>query len=216
MRCTVAMVVGALVSAASPVFAQSAGWTVEFGGGVAAPTSDISSRLSTGWGIDAGLGYRFTPWFTVLGEFAFAGMGVPTDILQQLQAPQGQGRIYSLNIDPQVSFPLTRHLQGFVEGGVGSIRRTVELTAPMVAYVDSYDPFYGDLGPQPIENDQVLSSVTHNAFAANVGGGVSLPLASIGASLFVDVRYYRAQTSPRVTAMLPVLFGIRYTPSKAP
>ena len=56
MKRTVAMFVGALVSAASPVFAQSPGWTVEFGGGVAAPTSDISSRLSTGWGIDVGLG----------------------------------------------------------------------------------------------------------------------------------------------------------------
>jgi opacity protein-like surface antigen len=213
MKRTATFVVWAVFSAATPVFAQLAGWTVEIGGGVAAPNSDISSRLSTGWGIDAGLGYQFTPRFTVLGEFAFAGLGVPADILQQFQAPQGQGRIYSLNVDPQIRFPVTAHLQGFVEGGVGMIRRTVELTAPMVQYVDYYDPFYGDLGPQPIQSDQVLSSVTRTAFAANIGGGVSLPLANTGASLFVDVRYYRARTSPQVTAMIPVLFGIRYTAS---
>jgi hypothetical protein len=163
MRRTVAFVVWAMFTAATPAFAQRAGWTVEFAGGVAAPSGDISSRLSTGSGFDAGLGYQFTPWFTVLGEFAFAGMGVPTDILQQFQAPQGQGRIYSLNVDPQVHFRLTTRLQGFVQGGVGMIRRTVELTAPMVQYVDSYDPFYGDFVSQPIENDQVLSSETRSS-----------------------------------------------------
>jgi opacity protein-like surface antigen len=214
MKRTAAFVVWAALVAATPAFAQGAGWTVEFGGGVAAPTSDISSELSTGLGIDAGVGYRFTQWFTMLGEVAFAGMDVPTNILQQLQAPQGQGRIYSLNVDPQVNFRLTTRLQGFVEGGVGVIRRTVELTAPMYQYVDSYDPFYGDFVQQPIENDQVLSSETQTAFAANVGGGVSLPLAITGVSLFIDVRYYRARTSPQVTSMIPVLFGIRYTASK--
>jgi opacity protein-like surface antigen len=203
-----------MFSAATPAFAQLAGWTVELGGGVAAPNGDISSRLSTGSGINAGLGYQFTPRFSVLGEFAFANMDVPIDILQQFQAPQGQGRIYSLNVDPQVHFRLTTRLQGFVEGGVGMIRRTVELTSPMFQYVDSYDPFYGDFVSQPIETDQVLSSETRTAFAANVGGGVSLPLASTGASLFIDVRYYRGRTSPDVTAMIPVLFGIRYTASK--
>ena len=201
MKRIVAMFVGALVSAASPVFAQSPGWTVEFGGGVATPTSDISSRLSTGWGVDVGLGYQFTPWFTVLGEFAFAGMGVPSDILQQLQAPQGQGRIYSLNVDPQVSFPLTRHLQGFVEGGVGSIRRTVELTSPMVEYVDSYDPFYGDLGPQAIENDQGTEQRDTQCVCSERRGWSLASAREYRCEPVVDVKYYRAQTSPRVTAM---------------
>ncbi len=214
MKRTAALVMWAMFSAATPAFAQLAGWTVALAGGVATPNGDISSQLSTGAGLNAGFGYQFTPWFTVLGEFAFANMGMPVDILQQLQAPQGQGRIYSLNVDPQVHFQLTTRLQGFVEGGVGTIRRTVELTAPMFQYVDTYDPFYGDFVSEPIENDQVLSSETRTAFAANVGGGVSLPLASTGASLFVDVRYYRARTSPQVTSMIPVMFGIRYTASK--
>ena len=91
MKCVCGNVPGSVGQCRSPVFAQSGGWTVEFGGGVAAPTSDISSRLSTGWGVDVGLGYQFAAWFTVLGEFAFAGMGVPTDILQHSRRHKARG-----------------------------------------------------------------------------------------------------------------------------
>jgi hypothetical protein len=141
-------------------------------------------------------------------------MQVPADVLQQLAAPDGHGRIFSLTVDPEIRFPLTPHLQGFVVGGIGWIRRTVDLTAPTTQFVDYFDPFYGDLGPQAVTTDQVLSSVTRNAFGGNVGGGVSLPLTNTGAALFVDVRYYYAPTSPRVTAMIPVMFGIRWTAPK--
>jgi hypothetical protein len=167
--------------------------------------------LATGWGLDGAVGYQFAPWFTMLGEFGFARMGVPADILQQLQAPDGHGWIYSLNVDPQVQFPLTKHLRGFVEGGIGWVRRTTELTAPTVQYIEDYDPFYGDLGPQAVTTDEVLSTTTRNAIGVNVGGGVALPISNTGASLFADVRYYRAPTTPRITAMIPVLFGIRYS-----
>ena len=94
------------------------------------------------------------------------------------------------------------------------MQRTVELTSPTYQYFDSYDPVYGDLGPQLVQTDQVSSSVTRNAFSESVGGGVLFPLARTGASLFTEVRYYHASTIPRATAMLPVMFGIRYTGSR--
>src|SRR5579864_2759403 len=104
MRRIIVVVGVALFGAARPLLAQSAGWTVEFSGGVVAPTSDISSRLSTGWNIDAGLGYQFTSWLTLFGEFGFARMGVPADILQQFTAPEGHGRIVTLTVDPEIRF----------------------------------------------------------------------------------------------------------------
>ncbi len=201
-----------LLGVATPLFAQTAGWTLQFSAGAAAPTSDISSRLSTGWGLDVGAGYRFTGWFDVLGEFGFAGMGVPSSVLQELQAPDGHGRIFSLNLEPEVRFPLTRRFSGFVHGGVGWIHRTVELTMPTVQQLDVFDPFYGDV-PEQVVTDQVLSSTTRNALGSDFGGGVALPIGATGAEVFVDLRYYYAPTSPRVTAMIPVLFGIRYTAS---
>jgi len=196
--------------AAAPLHAAPRQWTVEFSAGAAAPTSDISSRLLTGWDVDVGLGYQLNSWFTLLGDFGFTGMGVPANVLQEFGAPDGHGHILSLTIGPEVRFPLTSHLQGFAVGGVGWIRRNIALTATTIQYVDSYDPFYGDLGPQPLANVQVLSSTTRTAFGGDFGGGVSLPLAALGVDLFVAVRYDYARTAPRVTAMVPVMFGVRW------
>ncbi len=202
-----------LLCAATPALGQSSAWTFELGAGGAAPTSDLSGRLTAGWDVDAGVGYRFTDWFTVMGEFGVAGFGVPQSILDQAQAPDGHGHIYSINVEPQVRFPVTKRFSGFVEGGVGWLRRTVAFTTPGVQQFDYFDPIYGDI-PTDISTDIELSSTTRNAIGGNVGGGVALPLADTGAELFVDVRYYYGPTTPRVTAMIPVAFGIRYTPRR--
>lgn len=198
------------VLSAAPVHAQS--WEIEASGGSATPVGDIGSRLSTGWNFDFAAGRQLTDWLSILGDFGFAAMQVPQSVLQEFQAPVGRGRIVTLSLEPEVRFPLSQHVRGFAMGGVGWVHRAVDLTAPTLAYLDYYDPFYGDLGPQPIETEQVLSSVTRNAIGENIGGGVSYPIAAIGAELFAAVRYYRAPTSPRVTAMVPVMFGLRWTP----
>ncbi len=199
---------------ATPAFAQQTGWTYEFAFGGAAPISDLSGRLSAGWDVNGGVGYRFWPWMALMGEFGVARMGVPQDVLDAAQAPDGAGRIYSVNVEPEVQFPLTSRFSGFVEGGAGWIRRTVELTQPLVQEYDYVDPFYGDVVPSEIITDQTLSSTTRNAFGGNFGGGVSLPMGKTGADLFVDVRYYYGPTAPRATTIIPVTFGIRYTGSK--
>jgi len=198
-----------LLGFATPALAQPPGWTIEFAGGGAAPMSDLSGRLTAGWDLNTGVGYQFAPWFTLLGEFNFTEMGIPDDVLAEAQAPDGHGHIFSLNIEPQARFPLTSHLHGFVEGGGGWIRRNVAFTQPGVE--DIVDPFYGET---EIGTETVLSSTTRNAFGGNIGGGVAFPIGDTHADIFVDVRYYYAQTSPRVTAYLPVMFGIRYTQPK--
>ena len=215
MKWTMAIVGFVAVTAAAPVFAQS-NWTAEISGGAAAPVGDIGSRLNTGWDFDFSGGYQFTDWLSLLGDFGFAGFGVPANILQEFNAPVGHGRIVTLSLDPEVQFPVGHHLRGFVIGGAGWVHRAVELTAPSLQYVDIYDPVYGDLGPQPIASDQVLSSVTRDALGENIGGGVSFPLVSLGADLFAAVRYYRAPTSPSMTTMMPITFGIRWTGRNKP
>ena len=208
-RCVPLLLLFAVLTA-SPAFAQPPGWTLQFAVGGAAPASDLSGRLTAGWDLNTGVGYRFAPWFVLMSEFDFAEMGIPDDVLAEAQAPEGHGHIFSLNIEPQVRFHLTSRFNGFVEGGGGWIRRNVAFTQPGVE--DVVDPLYGDL--TEVGTDTVLSSTTRNAFGGNVGGGVSMPLADTGADLFVDVRYYYAPTTPRVTAMVPVMFGVRYTRGK--
>lgn len=199
-----------VVLTATPALAQPPGWTLQFAVGGAAPTSDLSGRLTAGWDFNAGVGYQFAPWFTLLSELDFAAMGIPDTVLAEAQAPEGHGHIFSLNIEPQVRFPITSRVHGFVEGGGGWVRRNVAFTQPGVEQI--VDPFYGDI--TEVGTDTVLSSTTRNAFGGNVGGGLAMPLADTGADLFIDVRYYYAPTSPRVTAMVPVMFGVRYTRGK--
>ncbi len=50
---------------------------------------------------NGGVGYRFTPWFTLMSEFDFAGLGIPDSVLAEAQAPDGHGHIFSLNFEPQ-------------------------------------------------------------------------------------------------------------------
>ena len=119
----------------------------------------------------------------------------------------------SLNVEPEIRFALPKHLDGFVQGGAGWLHRAIVLTTPSVQTIDYFDPFYGEV-PQNVYSTAVLSSTTRNAFGGNFGGGVALPIADTGAEVYVDVRYYYAPTSPRVTTMIPVIFGVRYTSPK--
>jgi opacity protein-like surface antigen len=206
-----------LVSASSTAWtAEPTGWTFEFTAGAGIPTGDLSSRLTTGWDVDVGAGYQFNSVLGLLGELGFGRLGIPSDLLQQLQAPDGRGKVWSLTLDPVIRFALTRRFDGYVTGGAGWYRRTVELTAPTTQVIDVVDPLYGDLGPVYIPTDQVLSSTTRTSFGGNVGGGLSLPLGDTGASAFIDVRYHRAPTISRTTSIVPVTFGIRWTGRSRP
>ena len=189
--------------------AQSSGWTVDLAAGGVAPTGDLSGRLTAGFGVNAGVGYQFWPWFDLLGEIGFAGLGVPPSLLQEAQAPDGHGHLLTISAEPRFQLRLTRRFSGFVEGGAGWIRRNVALTEPAVQDIGFADPFYGDFSTQ-VQTDIVLSSTTRNAFGWNVGGGISVPLGDSGVDFFVDARYYHGPTAPRMTTFVPVTFGVHY------
>ena len=194
---------------AAPVDAQT--WAIEVAGGSTTPVSDIGSRLSTGWNFNFAAGRQFNDWFALMGEFGYGVMPVPQSVLDQFQAPNGRGDILTIGIDPEVRFPLSGRVRGFVMGGVDLAHRVIDLTAPSIQYADYYDPFYGDLGPTPIEGENVISHVSRTAIGENFGAGVAYPLQAIGAELFAGVRYFRAPTVPSKTVTVPVMFGLRWT-----
>src|SRR5579862_2157398 len=117
MKRTACLLAWLLLIFATRVSGQARTWTVDFAGGAATPMSDIASRLSTGGGINAGVGYKISDRFVVSGEFGWAHMPIPPDVLQTLQAPDGHGTILSFNVEPEVRFALPHHLGGFVHGG---------------------------------------------------------------------------------------------------
>jgi hypothetical protein len=117
----------------------------------------------------------------------------------------------SLTVGPRIHFPIASNVRGYVAGGAGWYRRTVEFTQPTLAVVDIIDPWWGYLGSEIVPANQVLGSVSNNAWGVNGGGGVSVVIGHSGAELFAEVRYHYAHTSPTTTSIVPVSFGIRFS-----
>jgi len=207
-----------LVAFVVALFSLSAGtasadqnWTFELGGGISPTVGDVSSRLNTGWNVDVRVGRELDSGFGVVGEFMFNGLAVSDQVLQTLQVPDGSARVWSLTAGPVWRFPIGNKAHGYLLGGIGWSRRTVEFTKPTVGVINVIDPWWGYIGPVLVPANQILGSVTDDAFGGNVGGGASFPLGSSGASAFAEVRYYHANTSPTSTTLVPVTFGVRFT-----
>jgi opacity protein-like surface antigen len=190
--------------------AQEQNWNVEVAAGVAATTGDVSSRLTKGFTIDFGAGYEFNRTFELEGNFTYNGLGVSNQVLQTLQVPDGNASVMSLTVGPKVHFPIAKNVRGYVAAGAGWYRRTVEFTSPTTGIVDIIDPWWGYLGSAIVPANQVLGSVSDNAWGVNGGGGVAVALGQSGAEFFAEVRYHYAHMTPTTTSIVPVAFGVRF------
>jgi hypothetical protein len=186
-------------------------WNVQVATGVATTAGDVSDRLTKGWNIDLGAGYEVNETLGWEGHFAFNGLGVSNQVLQALQVPDGRASVMSLTVGPKIHFPIANRTRGYVTGGLGWYRRTVEFTQPTVGVVDIIDPWWGYLGSAIVPANQVLGSVSDNAFGVNGGGGVAVALGQSGAEFFAEVRYHFANTNATSTSIVPITFGVRFS-----
>jgi hypothetical protein len=191
--------------------AQTSNWNVEVASGVATTTGDIGDRLTTGWNVDFGAGYEINKTFELGGNFMVNGLGVSDRVLQTLEVPDGNASVMSLTVGPKIHFPISNSVRGYLVGGVGWYRRNVEFTQPTTAVIDIVDPWWGYLGSAVVPANQVLGSVTRNAWGVNGGGGVAAALGHSGAELFAEVRYHYAHMNPTITSIVPITFGVRFT-----
>jgi hypothetical protein len=199
-----------ILLSATQAYAQG-NWIVDIGAGTSPTVGDVDTRLTTGWNVDLRGGYERRDGLGVFSEFMYNGFGIDSRVLQSLQVPDGNARMWSLTAGPMWRFPIAGALRGHVLGGVGWYRRTVEFTQPTIGVISVVDPWWGYIGPVVVPANQVLGSVTDNAFGGHIGGGLSFLLGDTGASAFVDVRYHRANTNPTSTAIVPVNVGIRWS-----
>jgi hypothetical protein len=196
---------------ATPASAQSEGWNVTAAVGATPTVKPTYDRLTTGWNLNLGAERQVGGGLGIRGELGYEQLGVTDQVLRSLQVPSGNAHVLALTVGPRWRFPIASGVSGYAIGGVGWYRRTVEFTRPTLAVVDIVDPWWGYFGPEIVPANQILGSVTKNAFGANVGGGVSIPLGQSGIEAFGEVRYHHAYTSVTSTTLLPVSFGIRVT-----
>jgi len=179
------------------------------GAGFTTPVYSTGQRFDTGWNAGAGAGINFSRYLGVEGQFQFNDLGVNGSTLINLGFPDGSMRMWSLTIDPVIHFAPSNKFNPYIIGGGGLYHRTVEFTAPTIATLTGFDPFFGFF-PVNVPANQVLQSNSVYKPGFNGGAGFSIPLGSSKMKLFAEARYHFMYTGAHGTSILPVTFGIRW------
>jgi hypothetical protein len=208
--------VGAVIAFSLPACAQSSFYAPEFhhftanaGAGYTSVAGRQANDLTNGWNFQAAAGFNFNQYFGVLGTFMFNGLGVTNSALSAVNVPGGNARVYTLTVDPKLTFPIGRGSFYLLAGG-GWLRRTVQFTQPVLATTFVFDPWWGYFGPAVVPASQVLGSVSDNAGVWDVGGGFNIPLPRTRAKFYVEARYIDGLTADTHTQIVPLTFGFRW------
>lgn len=183
--------------------------TVSVAGGLTTVVGHNAGRLDHGGDFQVSGGYFLNRNFGITGALQFSNLGITGSELARLNEPNGTARAYTLTIDPTVRFSLSRRMTGYILGGGGYLRRTVEFTQPALAQTLIFDPWWGYFGPALVPVNQVLGSVTSNAGALDAGAGINLPVGS-GMKVFFETRYVHGFTRHSNTSLVPIIFGVRW------
>jgi hypothetical protein len=185
-------------------------FTFNAGAGFTAITGDQEGRLDHGGNFEAGAGFNFNQYVGILGTFTFNQLGVTRSALNAAEQPDGNARVYTFTVDPVLRFPLFGGVRGYITGGGGWMRRTVQFTQPTLAQVTVFDPWWGYYGPALIPVNQVLGSYSSDAGAVDAGAGLDIPLPHTNAKLYFEARYIHGFTSQKDTAVVPLSVGFRW------
>ena len=176
------------------------------GAGPTFTTNHLKNYVKHGFNVDVGGGVRVNRGIELLGEFGYHELGVRGDVIQSLQVPDANARLYSVTGNLNIPFATGRIRPYAIVGG-GWYRRTVEFTQPSTGLVTVVDPWWGWVGRVAVPTNEVLGSVSRDAAGLNAGGGISFEL-SDRTRIFAQVRWHRAFHNPTNTTMVPITVGI--------
>jgi Outer membrane protein beta-barrel domain len=198
-----------LCAVGAPAFAQSSHFTGFVGGGFTTPINPIGSRLDNGYNITAGAGVNANNHLGIMLDFIYNANGINRTFLNQVQAPDGQMRVWGFTLDPVVHLSKEGPVDFYVTGGGGIYHRTVEYTQPVIAQGVFFDPWWG-FYPASFGATQVIGS--YGQYKGGVDGGLGLSFKVGGGNLkaFAEARYHHIFTRGVETGILPVTFGVRW------
>jgi hypothetical protein len=178
------------------------------GAGFTAPVGNTGRNLDYGWNIGGGAGYNFNSYVGALIDLNYNSMGINSGTLQNIGVPGGDVHIFSATVDPIVHLMPKSRIDLYVTGGGGLYHRTQEFTAPAVANVAGFDPFFGFFNVG-VPTTQILSSYTVNKPGIDAGMGVAFGSKWHG-KFFAEAKYNRIFVGNYHTDYLPVTFGFRW------
>jgi hypothetical protein len=197
-----------------------------FGGGFNAPIGNDTSTggsscttycgpfLTYGGNFTGGLGLRFSPRFSLLGEYQFMDDKLPGRFIAAVGTQGGNAHIWSLTLDPVIDlFPKAVN-SVYVTGGGGFYRKVTNFT---VVEQGEVCDFYCYTFP---ENATVFH-FSSNQGGANLGLGFTHRLGGTYGDgqmkVYAEARYVWIDTPPQSsldgtgrTEVIPVTIGLRF------
>jgi len=194
-----------LLAAASAQETSHFAFTI--GGGFTTPVGNTGRYTDDGWNAGGGAGVNFNSWVGALIDLNYSSFGINSATLQDVGAPGGGLHVFSATLDPIVHLTPKSHFDLYVTGGGGLYHRMQDFTAPTVATVTAYNPFFG-FYPVTVGATQVLSS--HSTNKPGFDGGVGIAFGSVWhGKFFAEARYNRIIANYH-TDDVPVTFGFRW------
>jgi hypothetical protein len=199
-----------IVCLAGSVLAQEASrFTFDIGGGFTAPVGGTGRYLDNGWNLGAGAGVNMGPYFGALIQTNYNSLGINSGTLNNLGFPGGDVHVFSATLEPIVHLTPRSHFDLYVTGGGGLYHMYQEFTAPSVATITGYNPFFGFYAAN-VPTTEVLSSYSVNKPGANIGAGIAFGT-KYRAKVFAEARYDHVfMGNNRHTDYVPVSFGLRW------
>jgi opacity protein-like surface antigen len=194
---------------AGAVFAQETPkFTFNVGGGFTQPLGRTGDNLNTGWNIGAGAGYNFTSHIGALVQLSDNQSDINSTTLANIGFPGGNVNVWSLTLDPIVHTHPRGPADLYFIGGGGFYHWRQQFTAPDVAAVTGFNPFFG-FSQAAVPVQDVLSSYSVNK--PGVNGGLGLAFGTKwNLKFYAEARYHRIIFGDRHADMLPVTFGVRW------
>lgn len=184
-------------------------WTFEFGAGFNAPIGNDIPYITWGGNFTAGGGYRFSPRFSVLGEYQFIFDKLPGAFVAAGGGEGGNAHIQSITAAPVIDlFP--RHATSvYLTGGGGWYHKSTNFTVQVCC------DFYG----YPV--NVTTNSFSSDQWGGSLGFGISHRLGGVYGDgtmkLFGEARYLYVNTPPigepnglGSTGLIPVTLGVRF------
>jgi len=181
----------------------------DIGGGFTQTVGNTGRNLDNGWNIGGGVGYNFSPYLGAMVQTNFNSMGINSTTLNNLGFPGGDVHVFSATIDPIVHLHPRGHFDVYLVGGGGLYHVYQEFTAPTIATVTGFDPFFGFFNAG-VPTTAVVASSSVNKPGANIGAGIALGTAW-RAKFYAEARWNHVfMSNNQRMDYVPVTFGVRW------
>ncbi len=183
------------------------------GGGIDQTVLGTQKNLAGRWNAQAGLGYKFTPHFSLMVEAEYDRYRITDTALNTLGTPQGfpggKFRTEAVTLDPVWHFHPKGSWDAYVMGGGGAFQRLQQLSTPTVATATGSNPFFGFNTPGYPASDVKLA-YTVNKPGVDVAAGLSVNV-KWHLKLYAEVRYNHVfMGSLGHMDYIPISIGVRW------